>query len=262
MANKKKKRSEPDSAAETLDAIEGWGDRVAEKITQNPVPILVGAVVILVIAAIWGLAGDYADSGTEASASALAKVQGVYRASMGATPGSLELPEPANPETARRVRTEAIQGYEQVAVEYSGTPAAAIALLEAGKLEGQLGNRDAELALYERGLNEAEVESGLRAFLRVRQAAAQEAAGHYGAAAESYEAAAQVPTNPLRYDMLSEAARCWSQAGNSDRARMIYQRIQVEAPDFMMPPYTEARLRELRPIGDSLDSATDPGEGG
>ena len=177
MANKKKKRNEPDSAAETLDAIEGWGDRVAEKITQNPIPILVGAFGILVVAAVVGLAGDYAESGTEASASALAKVQGVYRSSMGATPGSLELPEPANPETARRLRTEAIRSYEEVAVAHPGTPAAAIAWLEAGKLQGQLGNREAELEAYENGLMEAEVESGLVAFLRVREATAHEAAG-------------------------------------------------------------------------------------
>jgi len=251
MANKKKKRNEPDSAAETLDAIEGWGDRVAEKITQNPAPILVGAAIILVVAAVVGLVGDYSDSGTEASASALAKVQGVYRSSMGATPGSLELPEPANPETARRLRTEAIRGYEEVALEHPGTPAAAIAWLEAGKLQGQLGNGDAELQAYQNGLNEAEVESGLVAFLRVRQATALEAAGEYAAAAESYEAAAAVPLNPLKYDMLAEAARCWAQAGDSDRARSVYQQIQFEATDFLMPAYTEARLRELQPSTES-----------
>ena len=254
MANKKKKRNEPDSAAETLDAIEGWGDRVAEKITQNPIPILVGAFGILVVAAVVGLAGDYAESGTEASASALAKVQGVYRSSMGATPGSLELPEPANPETARRLRTEAIRSYEEVAVAHPGTPAAAIAWLEAGKLQGQLGNREAELVAYENGLMEAEVESGLVAFLRVREATAHEAAGEYAAAAESYEAAAQVPLNPLKYDMLAEAARCWAQAGDSKRARIVYQQIQLEATDFIMPAYTEARLRELPPSSGSTDS--------
>ncbi|MCH2185979.1 hypothetical protein MK280_08925 [Myxococcota bacterium] len=259
MANKKKKRNEPESAAETLDAIEGWGDRIADKITQNPVPILVGALSILVVAALVGLAGDYAESGSEASASALAKVQGVYRSSMGATPGSLELPEPANPETARRLRTEAIQGYEAVALEHPGTPAAAIAWLEAGKLQGQLGNREAELQAYQNGLSEAELESGLVAFLRVRQATALEAAGEYAGAAEGYEAAAQVPLNPLKYDMLAEAARCWAQAGDSERARMVYQQIQLEATDFMMPAYTEARLRELQPSTNN-DSATSPAD--
>ena len=257
MANKKKKRNEPDSAAETLDAIEGWGDRIAEKITQNPVPILVGAISILVVAAVVGLAGDYSESGTEASASALAKVQGVYRSSMGATPGSLEVPEPANPETARRLRTEAIRGYEEVAVEHPGTPAAAIAWLESGKLQGELGNREAEQEAYQNGLNAAEAESGLVAFLRVREATALEADGQYAAAAESYEAAADVPLNPLKYDMLAEAARCWAQAGDAKRARMVYQRIQVEATDYLMPAYTEARLRELQPDGESAGSPTE-----
>ena len=244
-ASTKKKRNEPDSAAETLDAIEGWGDRLAESISNNPAPILIGAVVVLVVAAIAGFTGDYLESGSTESAAALGRVQGAYRAGMGATPGSLELPEPANPETARRLRTEAIEGYETVAVEHPGTPAAALSWLQAGRLQGELGDREAEVAAYDQGLAEVSSESGIGAFLLVQKAAAQEEAGRFAEAAESYQAAANIPGNPLRMEMLSQAARCWAHAGLNEQAGGAYDQLQAEAPDYLIPPYTEARLKEL-----------------
>ena len=99
-----KKRQQPDSAAETLDAIEGFGDRIVHAVTENPTPILATAVGILVVAAVFGLTRDFSDSGASESAAALARVQAQYRTAMGGNPGSLEVPEPANPETAERLR--------------------------------------------------------------------------------------------------------------------------------------------------------------
>lgn len=241
----KKKRREPDSATETLDAIESWGDRIVNIVSENPTPILAGIVGVLVIAGVVGLTRDYSDSGASESASALARVQGDYRIAMGGTPGSVEIPEPANPETARLLRIETITDYEEVAGEYSDTPAAALALLEAGKLQQQLGDSVAAIASFDRGLDQVGPDDPIRAFLLSRQAAVHEADGQYAEAGAAYQQAAAVPGNPLRFDALSDAARTYVQAGDSDQALAAYARIQAEAPDYRMAPYIEARLAEL-----------------
>jgi len=240
-----KKRQQPDSAAETLDAIEGFGDRIVHAVTENPTPILATAVGILVVAAVFGLTRDFSDSGASESAAALARVQAQYRTAMGGNPGSLEVPEPANPETAERLRAEAITGYEEVAAEHAETRSAAIALLEAGKLQQQLDENAEAIASFERGLEQIAADDPIRAFLLARLASVHEAEGQWSEAAAAFEQAAGVAGYALRYDALADAARTWAQAGDRERAVAAYERIRSEAPAYQLAPYVEARLSEL-----------------
>lgn len=242
----RKKSRHPDSAAQTLDAIESWGDRAAGWISDNPTPILAVVVVVLVVAGVVGLTRESFDAGAEESATALARVQHDYRVAMGGTPGSIEIPEPANPDTARRIRREAIADYEAVAAEYAGTSAGALALLEAGKLQQQLDDNAGALASFTRGLESVDDDDTIGAFLLARIASVHEVEGRYAEAADAYERAASVPGYALRYDALADAARCHALAGDADRALAIGERLRAEAPDVQIPPYLEARLAELR----------------
>jgi tetratricopeptide (TPR) repeat protein len=242
----RKKSRHPDSAAETLDAIESWGDRAASWISENPTPILGTVVAVLVLAGLIGLTRDTLDASAEESATALARVQHDYRVAMGGTPGSIEIPEPANPETARRIRTEAIADYEAVAAEHAGTSAGALALLEAGKLQQQLDDNAAALASFQAGLDSVDADDTIRAFLLARMASVHEVEGRYAEAADAYERAAEVPGYALRFDALADAARCHALAGQADRALALEERLRAEAPDARIPPYLEARLAELR----------------
>ena len=241
----KKRQRQPESAAETLDAIESFGDRIARRVGENPMPILGTAVGILVIAAIFGLTRDFTMAQSSESAAALARVLSEYRTSMGASAGAIEVPEPANPETARRIRTETITALGEVAGEHEGSAAAALALLEAGKLYQQLGDNAAATEQFEQGLAEIEPGHPIRGFLEMRLGSVYEAEGRWADAAAAYEKAANVPGNPLRYDALADAARSYSQAGDADQARAAYDLIQAEAPEYRLAPYVEARLAEL-----------------
>ena len=145
-----RKKRQPDSAAHTLDELESFGDRMAEWAKSNITLILSAAAGILIAAAFWGFASQRVSEGESESASALAQVLGDYRVAMGATPGSIELVEPANPETGRRIRVEYVERFEQVAAEHAGTTAGALALLEAGKLTQKLGDGPAAAAIYQR----------------------------------------------------------------------------------------------------------------
>jgi hypothetical protein len=66
-------------------------------------------------------------------------------------------------------------------------------------------------------------------------------------AAAEHEKAGELPGFPLRYFALSDAARCYAQAGQRDRARELLERIETEAKDvYQLPPEQRALLRELR----------------
>ena len=52
---------------------------------------------------------------------------------------------------------------------------------------------------------------------------------------------------PLRYWAMADAARCYSEAGETGRARDLALRLYAERPsDLSLPEYQLAMLRELR----------------
>ena len=85
MARKK----QSDSAAQTLDALESRGDKLAEWIGTNPLQLLAGAGAILLIAGGYGTMTCYSDQQSEISAAALSELEGEYRQAMGAQPAGV-----------------------------------------------------------------------------------------------------------------------------------------------------------------------------
>lgn len=239
----RKKESNPTAA--TLRDLEASGDRIAEWASNNAALILGAIAGVLVIAAGVGIWSQHSTSQREQAVNALAEVSSGYRKAMGADPLAAEISEPANAELAERTRREYVERFEMVGREYAGTTVAAVALLEAAKLHVELGAEDAGIANYE-AARDAAAKSAIAALASVRLAGLAEGRGDMKAAAQAFERAASIAAYPLRAAALGDAARCWAQANDSDRALAAYQRFQAEFPDARIAPYIEALMNELK----------------
>lgn len=234
-----------DAPADTLEELESIGERLAQWVGANPAIVLGISGAILLSAAGYGGYRAYSHAQTAKASTALATLHSEFVAAMGGKATDIAVPEPANPETAKTVRTEYADKYLAVAKEWSGTPTAALSLLEAGELFAKLGNPDRALEVSLEALQQAPADSPIRSVIESRVANLQEEKGDFEAAAKSYEAAAAVAGNPLQADALAQAARSWAQAGKTEQALAIYQRLKTETPDLKLAPHVQARLEEL-----------------
>jgi len=231
---------------DTLEQLESLSDRLVRWLSDNPLLILGTAGVILVTAAsIGGLRAWRSSAADEASAQ-VAQVRSEYVVAMGGSATDLTPPEPANPETARQIRTKTVERFVKVVEEHPGTPAQALAALDASQIFEELGATDRAREIVERAVADLPASSPIRAFAQRRIAVLREADGDFEAAARAHAAAAEAPGYPLRFDALADAARCWAEAGNTQEALAAFARIQGEAPDYRLAPHLEARLAELQ----------------
>lgn len=234
-----------DEPADTFEELESVGERLMQWVGANPLIVLGISGAILLGAASFGGYRAFAHSQAEKASTSLATLRSEFAAAMGGKVIDVEVPEPANPETAKTVRAEFTDKFVAVAKEWSGTPTAALSLLEAGELFAKLGNPDRALEVSIQASEQAPADSPIRAVIESRIAHLQEEKGDFEAAARSYEAAAALPGNPLHADALAQAARCWAEAGKADQALALYQRLKSETPDLKLAPHIEARLEEL-----------------
>lgn len=233
------------TAAETLADLEARGDRVAEWAAENAAKILGVIAAILVVAAGVGFYFQHRSTSRQAAATELAQVTSDYRQAMGADPLGGPIPEPANAEVATATRTTYSEKFTQLAGEYPGTTAGALAWLEAGQIALELGQTDEARARFERARN-ALPKSALAALAWIRLAELAESGGDFAGAASAYEAAAGVRSYPLRAGALGDAARCWIAAGEREKGLAAYQRLESEFPDEAVAAPIEALVEELR----------------
>jgi tetratricopeptide (TPR) repeat protein len=243
---KVKQRRKPESIAHTLDEIESTGDRIAEWISENPKLILGSVLAIALIGGTYSLISSTQETAREEASAALSSVQADYRKAMGASPDDVEVSDPANPETAQRVREEYIERFGEVATEHPGTAGAALAGLEIGLLEQALGRSDDALATWLEAANTLGPNDTLGALIELRVAAAHEAAGRWLEAGEALERAASVESFPLRHTARAEAARCYAEGGEVDRALSAFAQARASDPDGFLPEHLSARLLELQ----------------
>ena len=231
--------------AERLRELEESGDRLTEWASEHAALILGVIATVLVIAGGVGLWVQHGANARDEAADALAMATGQYRQAMGADPVGGPVPEPANPELAERTRSEYIDRFVTVAREHEGTTAGALAWLEAGNLQVELGRLEAAAESFARVRDDAP-DSAISAMGSVRLAALAENRGDPATAAEAFEQAAGVPEYPLRAGALIDATRCWVEAGNTSRALAAFQRLENEFPDENVPPPVQALVAELR----------------
>lgn len=240
------KRSE---SHDTLAELQSRADRLALWLRENPTPFLAVLGVVLLVAAAVGGWQSWQYAQRDEASSALAEARRDYRQAMGAQATDLEIPEPANPETGRRVRGEYVERFLQVAEAHEGSGAASIARLEAGQLQLELGREEEALASWQTALAEVPEASPLAGLLHERVALAHERSDRWLEAARAHEAAASVTSFPPRYLSMADAARCYARAGETATALSLYQRLQAEAPDVELPAHVRARLQELAYAG-------------
>ena len=239
-------RKESQQATETLHEIESVLDRVASTAAQNPQTVLAILGGILLTAAIVGGVQWQGRRAEDQAGAAVAEVQAGYLQAMGASPGSVQVPEPANPEAGRQVRLEYVEKFLEVAREHSGSSAAVSALLEASVLQREADDDEASLATLRLAVDETQPGTALRGLALVGLAGALEAAGQWSEAGEAFAEAADIPTFLTRAQALADAARCFAEAGDAARALALAERVETESPDFPIPAHTAARLAELR----------------
>jgi tetratricopeptide (TPR) repeat protein len=235
-----------DDPADTLEELESLGERLATWAAVNSRLVLGTAAVILVVAAAYGGYRAWSASREASASEALASIQSELAVALGGSPTDLQLPEPANPETARQVRTEFAERLSELGRQHEGTAAGALARLQAGDLYERVNDPERALAAWDAGIRDLSSGSPLAAILHSRRGYLFEQEGQFAEAAREHEAAGAVEAYPLRYQELGAAVRCWLDAGQPDTALALYQRIQKESPDTKLPPYVESQMQELQ----------------
>lgn len=239
------RKKNPNPTAETLRELEASGDRVAEWASENAALILGAIAALLLIAGAAGLYVQAGENQRDEAADALAVATSQYRKAMGADPIGGPIPEPANPELGAATRAEYVERFAEVARSHPETTSGALAWLEAGDLQAQLGRHEAAAESFGRARDAARGTS-IAALAEIRIAHLAEQRGDFETAARAYEAAAAIPKHPLRALALAEATRCWAQAGDADQALAAYQRLETEFPEQPPSAPIAAIVAELR----------------
>ncbi len=246
VAKRAKSKRKPDSAAETLDQLESLGDRLGNWIVENAVWIAGAAALVLVSAGAYGFVNSRQSDVRQEASAALAKTEGSYLRAMGGSADSLQIEEPANPETGRRVQEAYAKRYSEVADEFPGTVEAAIAALESGVLQFSLGRSEEATGTWQAALDATSDHGAIRGLLFQRMAGAQEAQGRWTEAAAAHEAASEIEDYPIRYLAMAEAARCYLEAGDAGKALEVFDRLESEGASQQIAPHIRARLDEVR----------------
>lgn len=241
MAEQEVRRTAVGSPGQLGDLRDGF----AEWIHERALPLGAGVAALLLGAAGYAVFSHQREQSAEAAALAVAEVRRAFVGAMGAEPGSLAVPELANPEAAKQIQLEHAQRFRAVAEAHAGTAAAALAWLESGELLAQSGDAAGSLQAWQSG---AAAGSGtpLGSALQMKVAHALESAGQLAEAAQAFETAAADPAFPLRAFALAEAARCMDQSGDPKRALELLEAAEAEPAAGAIPETLRSRLRELR----------------
>ncbi len=229
-----------------IEEIESVAERGAQWIRDHLALTIAALLIALGTAGGIGAFSAHQTRNAEAASDAFDRVHAEFMRAMGADPNAFEMPELANPVAAAEIRSEFTEQFGAVAEAHAGTVAAALARFEQGKLAAEAGETDAAVAIWQRAIDELDDNPKLRALFEQRIGLAYEVDARWLEAAQAHERAAAVDGYPLRYWALAEAARCFQQAGEIERAREIALRLGAEAPDLMLPQHLSALFAELR----------------
>ncbi len=232
--------------AGTLDELATLSDRVAEWIQMHPAAVLFGVALILIIAAGFGGYRAWKGGQEERVAAELAATLRAYRTAMGADSDALEIPEPANPETAQRAREQYRDRLSKLAAQHIGTRGGTMARIEAGQLAYELDEAREAIGIWETAAAELPPDSALRGVVLERIAMAYEKLGNWSEAARNHEVAAEIETFPMRHWAQVEAARCYAEAGEWETAEARYRALREAVPELEFPPYLSAVFEETR----------------
>ncbi len=234
------------SATKTLDELESAGDRIVLWLAENQRALISIAVGILLVAGGWGYVSTTARESSDQADTALSEVQNGYRLAMGAAPGSVSIPEPANPDAAREIREDYTARYAEVGEAHAGSGPGGVAYLESGKLQQALGDYEAAVVAYRAGVDSLPEEDALRGFLWSRMGSAYEQSEQWAEAAAAYAMAGALQRYALRAGAQADAIRAYIHAGETSTALGAADVLARAEPDFALPEFLQSRLDELR----------------
>ena len=149
--------------------------------------------------------------------------------------------------------TSTPQRYTAVADAHAGTVSGALARLEVGGARAPRATirRPRVVAIYEQILEDGTPNSRLRGIVLQQLAQGLESEERWAEAASRHEEAGNLSEYPLRHYALADAARCYHIAGERERARELFDRLDVDAPELRLPDHQRALKRELQSVTDS-----------
>jgi tetratricopeptide (TPR) repeat protein len=237
-------RNNPSEPRELVRELDSVFERGAHWVGERP-QLAIGAIAaILVAAALVGGIGSLRDRTAKAAEAEIAGVWDAYLAAMGAPPGAREIPEPANPELARRTRAEFATKLLAAAKSHEDSAAAALGRLQAAELLDQNGDDAGAFTARELAAKEAPSGSGVAAIALSRYAVALESKGDLEGAAQAFARAAEIDS-PGRVLALADAARVYAELGQRERALELFARAEKLGAEHI-PAHVEQRMRELR----------------
>ncbi len=215
-----------------VEGFEATLQRGFEWITAHPREVLGGLVAFLLVAGIVTAVWELRSRGESAAQEELAGAERGFAERLGGDPKLTLIPEPANPDQARKVREESRAEFDRITAEHAGTRAADFARLRAAEISLDLGDSVGARERLESLAADLAPDDALRA-IALRLRGYQEAqAGDFLAAAEVYVRAAGVEPYPDRASVWVEAARNFERAGAFGRAADAYAEAITADPEF------------------------------
>jgi tetratricopeptide (TPR) repeat protein len=244
----KHRNPHPADQPDSLDEIESWGEQAAEWISDHAAMVLGTVALVLVVAAGYGISSNIRADAEMDAADALAETRASYLRAMGAAPGDIVAPELANPTAGAEIRSDYVPRFREVALDHPGTVGGALAQLEEGNLVSEGGDDDGALAIWRGALEALSGEPPIAGLLHQRIAQTLEADGDWLGAAEAYEAAAGIDNFTFATIAAADAARCYLEADQTDKALSLFAQVEAAAPDLPLPDYLRIRFRELEAV--------------
>jgi tetratricopeptide (TPR) repeat protein len=215
-----------------VEGFEATLRRGLEWVTSHPREVLGGLVAFLLAAGVATAAYELRGRAETRAQDELARAERSFAEALGGDPKLTVIPEPANPDQARRVREESKVEFDRIARDHAGTRAADFARFRAAEISLDLGEAAGARERLERLAADLEPDDVLRG-IALRLRAYQDAqAGDFLAAAEWYLRATEVESYPDRASVWVEAARNFERAGAFARAADAYAEAIVADPEF------------------------------
>jgi len=230
--------------AELVENIDSVFERIAAWVAGHPQLVLIGLGALIAIAAAAGVASALRGRGEQAAQAEVATIHDAYLTAMGATPGTNDVPEPANPEVGRSARSEFATKLLAAAEAHDDSVAAVSARLEAADMLEKNGDADGAFAARELAAERAPSRAGASAIALARYGVALEVKGDLEGAAKAFEKAGEIES-PAQALALADAARCQAQLGHREAALALYARAEKIGVDDV-PVHVKQRLTELR----------------
>lgn len=216
-----------------------------EWLEKNRRTVGFGVIALLVVAGLVAAGVEWSNRQEAAGQMAIGEVDQRYLEAMGAAPGELEAPEPANARQATDAREAALAGYSEIATEHSSRTAGKFASLRAAEVEVALERYAAATERLTALVDAAGASSILGATANRLLGFAYEELKQPADAAKAYEAAGSAAAYPARETAWLAAAETYLRAGDNESAARAFQELKAVDEVYATALGVDSRLEAL-----------------